>query len=153
MLKLSIQADPELIQSFYNLIKQVIHRFNKELAISVDLPADDWDLVATWEESLSDALRSDCEHLLFLLQDERLGREVFEIDHELAEPVLRACSAVRLKMHSLLLADIPPELLEMHTLDPSKLPDETHEAYTCSLFLAALQSHLVEALDPEVSNF
>lgn len=101
-------------------------------------------------EELLGALQSDLDHFFFLLCDDRFGEEEIVIESELAEPILRATSALRMQIKRLFLKDILDSDLEMGTVDYPMLPVPSQKAYICYVFLATLQETLLYALEPSL---
>ena len=71
-------------------------------------------------------------------------------DRDNAEPVLRACAALRLRLRNTLLASIPDDALEALEASSSLggLDELSQKAFACFLFLDELQKIILKYLDP-----
>ena len=101
-----------------------------------------------WLDELLQTQKEDCDFLLHLLRNERFGQEPLILEETTAEGVLRACSAVRLKLRHGALAKIPDHQLETGEMGFEDLPPPARPAFLCYLVLAGLQTFIIHALDP-----
>jgi hypothetical protein len=85
--------------------------------------------------------------LLALFGDEFFADGVVAFDEENAEPVVRACAAVRLRLRELFLNSLGDDLLESGDVEPSRLEEPVRRAFFCYLFLATVQELVIQHLD------
>jgi len=144
--RLSITAVAPLL----DLIKAVADELHVHLAVPLALGDADTELAAVWGEDLLESQRNDCDRLFSLFDAEFFSEGVVAFDRDNAEPVLRACAALRLRFRSTRLVDVPDDTLEalessstMGDLDP-----EAQKAFACFLFLDELQKIILKYLDP-----
>jgi len=153
MIKIDIRLDAHLIRAMTDLVKSTVESVEGRLAVETRFADEDPELRETWEFDLKGALKSDCEYLLNILQHHHFGSCEFRIDEDVAEGVLRACSAVRLKLSRSVLRNIPDEQLEGGSIDIITLPSDQQRCYACYLFLAGLQSLIIREMDPSCEEF
>lgn len=144
--RLSIQAVAPLL----DLIKAVADELRANLAVPPALSEADAELAAVWREDLLESQRDDCDRLFSLFDQEFFSEGVVAFDRDNAEPVLRACAALRLRFRGTRLAAIPDDTLEAleasSTMDG--LGDDAQKAFACFMFLDELQKIILKYLDP-----
>jgi hypothetical protein len=70
------------------------------------------------------------------------------LDANNREAILRACSAVRLRLREKHLQSLGDEALESGETPFDDLPEVQHKAFAAYVFLATLQELIVQHLDP-----
>lgn len=144
--RLSISAVAPLL----DLIKSVADELRVNLAVPLALGESDAELAAVWNEDLLASQRDDCDRLFSLFNQEFFSEGVVAFDRDNAEPVLRACAALRLRFRSTHLAQIPDDTLE--ALEASSnlggLSEAEQKTFACFLFLDELQKIILKYLDP-----
>lgn len=109
---------------------------------------DDPDLRELLAESLLEEQRSDLEAFQRLFGPEFAMEGRVVLDEAVAEPVLRACAALRLRLRETELASVPDAALETGELPFDQLGEPETLAYACYGFLALFQELIIEFLDP-----
>jgi len=144
--RLSIPAVAPLL----DLIKAVADELRTHLAVPLALSDADAELAAIWSEDLLVSQRDDCDRLFSLFDQEFFSEGVIAVDRENAEPILRACAALRLRFRATLLAAIPDDTLE--ALEAStglaEFDERVQKAFACFMFLDELQKIILKYLDP-----
>jgi hypothetical protein len=144
--RLSITAVAPLL----DLIKSVADELRVNLAVPLALSDADAELASVWSEDLLASQRDDCDRLFSLFDQEFFSEGVVAFDRDNAEPVLRACAALRLRFRATHLAKVPDDTLE--ALEASStmgdLPEKVQKAFACFLFLDELQKIILKYLDP-----
>lgn len=153
MLEIRLQVTPHLLQTVVDLIQVVVQSFHQGLAIEVDPIEEDPDLHYAWLSGLCDGLRQDVRVLVKLMNDKRFRDGLIVVDEAEAEAVLRASSALRIKVQQTLLKNISDAQLENGMVPFEQLGPEEQKGYACFLFLASLQGVLLEAIDPSLRSF
>ena len=147
-MKIEFELNSQFIETITELVEATVDTVDAEVKLPDGLDDEDPELKEMWAFDLRKTLREDCRDLLGLLRHESFGRGELEIDEEVADRVLRACSAVRIKLSETLLRDLSDEELEAGSVDMLTLPTHLHLVYASYVFLAGLQSLLVRELDP-----
>lgn len=144
--RLSIPAVAPLL----DLIKSVADELRETLAVPLALSDADADLATVWKDDLLASQRDDCDRLFSLFDQEFFSEGVVAFDRDNAEPVLRACAALRLRFRQTHLANIPDDALEAleASTSMSDLAENIQKAFACFLFLDELQKIILKYLDP-----
>lgn len=152
MSQVNLNIDPKLLPHIIRFVKEVALKLRDNLAISPNIQSEDPEFSSIYLFDLQEVLQKDCEHLLFVLEDTRLGNQSIPIEHELADPTLRAASAVRMRIRNEHLSAISDNDLESGNLSFDTLNHNLQLAYACYLFLAALQESLIHSIDPSLQE-
>lgn len=144
--RLSIPAVAPLL----DLIKSVADELRTTLAVPLALSDSDAELAAVWGEDLLESQRDDCDRLFSLFDQEFFSEGVVAFDRDNAEPVLRACAALRLRFRQTHLAGVADDTLEALEASSSMgdLEEGVQKAFACFLFLDELQKIILKYLDP-----
>ncbi len=144
--RLSIPAVAPLL----DLIKSVADELRENLAVPLALSDADAELAAVWSEDLLASQRDDCDRLFSLFDQEFFSEGVVAFDRDNAEPVLRACAALRLRFRATHLAKVSDDTLEALEASSSMgdLSETIQKAFACFLFLDELQKIIMKYLDP-----
>lgn len=116
-------------------------------AQQVAIPEDDADLQEAWFQELRQALSRDCDTILRLIRDPNFGKGTVKMKDYEAENIMRACSAVRLRLRDTALASISDESLENGEIETGSEDMTIQRALAAYIFLAHLQDSLIQALD------
>lgn len=152
MPEVHMKINPFMVDALVHLIETIAGNLESVLPKREQIPEQDRVLADTWSDGLRDDQDRDCAALLHLLRDRRFGRAAVPVKEEVAESVLRACSAVRLKIQDSLLKDLSDQALETGKIQIQSLEPEAQRGYACYLFLASLQAILIAELDPEAGE-
>ncbi|MEO0795020.1 MAG: hypothetical protein AAFX93_07660 [Verrucomicrobiota bacterium] len=147
------EIDFRLSPFFLQALKDVLEPVSKSLRLQVAIklratPDDDELLEEAWRDSLLEHLNEDLAELLQLLE-ELSGESVLRISDGQAESLLRAASAIRLKIREVFLSELSEYDLEQGSINVAKLRPEQHKPYACFGFLASFQERLVVQLMPD----
>lgn len=150
MKRVEVRLGISAVAPLLDLIKSVADALRTELAVPLALGDNDAELAAVWHEDLLESQREDCARLFSLFNQEFFSEGVVAFDRDNAEPVLRACAALRLRLRSTHLAKIPDDTLEALEASSSMgdLDETTQKAFACFLFLDELQKIILKYLDP-----
>lgn len=131
-------------------MEQLAQGLQLQLAINLHGPDDsDPVLLEAWRDGLIEGLRSDVVCLLDVIGDLLAGENPIIVEEADAMQLLRAASAMRLRLKELYLASVSDALLEAGDVDFHQLEPERQQAYAAYLLLAALQEQLIAQIDPE----
>lgn len=145
-MKLSIPAVAPLL----DMIKAVADELRTHLAVPLALSDADAELATVWREDLLESQREDCDRLFSLFDQEFFEDGVVAFHRDNAEPVLRACAALRLRFRETRLGAISDETLEALEASNSlaEMDETVQKAFACFLFLDELQKIILKYLDP-----
>ncbi len=153
MVEIELSIDPETVLALLEMVQNVVDSIGDHAVAPSYLPANDPDLKKAWEEDLKESLEADCAFLFQVFRDNRFGSGKFKLTEDAAEGLMRACSAIRLKLRDSTLTDITDSQLETGELDIDEFPPEQQRFYACYLFLGGLQSMIISRLDPLCDEF
>ncbi len=148
MIKIDLQLESDFLAAMFKQVKLTADSVSRSLVIESGVSREDEDLKSAWEASLMESLKSDCDFLLSLLQHHHFGDCELKVDQDVAESVLRAASAVRLKMAQTVLASLSQEQLEDGSVEILSLPSDQLICYSAYRFLAYLQGLIIREIDP-----
>ena len=152
---IEFRFDISVVAPLLDLIREIGEEL-KEHTVVIPGPgnqdAEDPTLNEIWREELIEAQTEDCRKFLALF-----GKNFFEngkvsVRQDNAEAILRACAAIRLRLHETRLRDIPPSA----RLDMSKYQGNPEKplfsALNCFHFLSELQAVILKHLNPYNSD-
>ncbi|MEO7598536.1 MAG: hypothetical protein ABIV50_06360 [Opitutus sp.] len=105
---------------------------------------DDWVSELRWGQS------TDIDVLLALFDENFFTDSVIALDASNAEPVIRACAAIRLRLREKYLKALDDEILETSDIELEQLEEPVRKAFMCYLFLATLQELIIQHLDSTI---
>ncbi len=152
MIKIDLHLQPSLARAMIDEVQSVRHDLGENLVIDPALPEDDPDLLDAWKSELTATLREDCDFLLETLQRKDFGEGELQLEETTADGLIRACSAIRLKIREAALGGIGDEPLEHGAINPAELSFDQQRSYLCYLFLAGLQSEILVEIDPSCED-
>lgn len=136
------------------IVDSVSRSLQRKPAIALRLGDEaDEDLREAWTQGLLESLQNDLDALNDLFMELGAGAGVLEVSDEQSERILRAASALRLRLRESCFRDIPEEALETGKVDFRKLSPEDQRVYGVYLFLAHLQEQLIAEIDSPSSEW
>lgn len=150
MKRVEIKLNLDAVAPLLDAIKTAADDLTPALAIEAQVPEADPELADAWHRELLHGQRGDLGVLLGLFNSEFFTTGVIVLDPDNAEPILRACAAVRLKLRAQHLEHLEDENLESGEIDLDALPEVEQRAFAAYVFLATLQEVIVQHLDPTV---
>ncbi|WP_438483450.1 hypothetical protein [Oleiharenicola lentus] len=150
MKRVEVRLNLEAVAPLLDVIKDAVDDLGVKLAVAPQLPANEEELASEWSHELLSSQRSDVAVLLSLFGSEFFATGVVPLESTNSEPVLRACSAVRLRLREKHLKELGDEALETGEVNLSELSETQQKAFAAYVFLATLQELVVQHLDPTV---
>lgn len=145
--RLEIKLPREVVGPMFDVLLPLA-RTEDELAIDPRLRRIDAEFRELWTADLKDALKSDCAVFLEVFdRDEFRETGVTGFSDKQVDALLRACSALRLKLRTVELKKISDDTLEEGEVDFEKLKPRERSAFTGYVFLGTLQEILIRHLD------
>lgn len=148
MKRVEVKLNLEVVAPLLDVIRAAADDLKPMLAVDPHLPADDVEFATSWTHELLSAQNSDVDAFLALFGAEFFTEGVVVLDSDNGEPILRACSAVRLRLREKHLLPLGDEALESGDVAPEKMTAEQRRAFGAYVFLANLQELIVQHLDP-----
>jgi hypothetical protein len=150
MKRVEVRLNLDAVAPLLDVIKDVGDDLGVKLAITPQLPEGEEELATDWQSELLSGQKSDVGVFLSLFGSEFFATGIIALDENNCEPLLRACSAVRLRLREKHLKELGDDSLESGDVNPSTLSETQQKAFAAYVFLATLQELLVQHLDPTV---
>lgn len=147
MKRIEIKLSQPIVAPLLDFANSVRDEMRDELVVELDFPDSDPDFQESWEEDLLELLGGDLKTFMALFDREFVDSGKIVVDEESADAVLRAAAALRLKIRTDFLTEIPDEVLELGEVPFEELPLQEQQAYGCYLFLATIQEIIIENID------
>ncbi len=148
MKRIEVSLNLGVVAPLLDFIKPIVARLEHETAFAPEMAGVDRELEGVWREGLIHTQVSDCRVLLGVFDADFFNSGGILLHEENADPILRAASAVRLKLRERELADVPDALLESGEVDLETLAAPARTALATYLFLATLQEIIIKHLGP-----
>ena len=150
MKRVEIRLSLEAVRPLLAVMREVADSLSDDLAAPNSLSDIEADLREGWRDELLTA-QNDAIAVLLSLFDESFDESgIVGFDVENAEPVLRACAAVRLRLRERFLKTLDEEVLESGDLEIDSLAEPARKAFMCYLFLATIQELIIQHLDTSI---
>jgi len=148
MKQVEVRLNVEVVAPLLDVIRAGVDDLEPKLAVNAEVAEPDEDFAARWRAELLQSQQDDLGKLMGLFDGEFFlsGRIIF--DTENAEPVMRACAALRLHLRATHLQPLGDEALEAGEVLLELMPEARRKVYSTYVFLATMQELIVEHLDP-----
>lgn len=150
MKRIEVKLSLSVVAPLLDVIRETADGLQQQLAAPLAIRDLGEDFHGTWVDELLVAQNDDVRILLALFNEEFFAEGVIALDEHNAEPLVRACAAVRLSLRGLQLESLDEESLESGGVDFEKLPEAERRAFLCYLFLATLQELIIQHLDTSI---
>lgn len=150
MKRVEVKLSLPVVAPLLDVIKGMADDLAQNLAIAPGVADVDPEFQAAWNDDLLAAQNEDVKTLLGLFNEEFFTEGVVVFDASNAEPIVRACAAVRLKLRFYHLKSISDEALETGETQLAELDEPTRKAFMCYVFLATIQELIVQHLDESI---
>lgn len=150
MKRIEVKLSLPVVAPLLDVIKGLTDTLRRELAAPLAMNDLEPEFRSEWTADLLESQASDVGVLLALFDDEFFAEGVIALDESNAEPVVRACAAVRLRLRESYLKSIADETLESSEIELERLEEPVRKAFMCYLFLATLQELIIQHLDSTI---
>ncbi|HET7535975.1 MAG TPA: hypothetical protein VFJ90_05955 [Candidatus Didemnitutus sp.] len=150
MKRVEVRLNLDAVAPLLDVIKAAADELRPTLAIDAPIPENEHEFADGWKEELLKGQGDDIKVLLALFDTDFFATGVIAFDPTNCEPILRACSALRLRLRNAHLLSLGDENLETGEIPLDEMPGEQRKAFAAYVFLATLQELLVQHLDPTV---
>ena len=148
MKKIEVKLHHTVVAPLLDYLRQIVQAIpGEEPPFMEHLDDLDPEMQEMWSRELRELSQTDGEKFLQLFDKEFIETGTISLDEENASPVLRACSAFRLKLRVHDLAAIPDEILEQGDCSYESMSNQEKRGYSAYLFLGALQEIILEHLN------
>lgn len=153
MPEIHLRISPYLAGPLLDILRAVGKNLSLRLAVPLHGPDEsDPELLDAWRDGLLETLAADVECLLGFLEDATSSQKPMAVDEAKSMQLLRAASALRLRLQETFLKRISNEKLESGDVDFDQFEPETQQVYGVYLFLASLQEQLIHSLEPDIHD-
>jgi hypothetical protein len=150
MKRIEVKLALPVVAPLLDVIKELADNLRKNLAAPLALKDLDPEFRASWTDELLQTQNEEVRTLLALFDDEFFSEGVVAFDENNAEVIVRACSAVRLRLREKYLKPLGDEMLESGEIDMMELEEPLRKAFMCYLFLATIQELIIQHLDESI---
>jgi hypothetical protein len=150
MKRIEVKLALPVVAPLLDVIKTLGDSLRTDLAAPLALQDLEPDFRAAWVDELLLAQNDEVTTLLGLFDDEFFSEGVVAFDETNAEPIVRACAAVRLHLRERYLKPLGDDALEGGDVDLMSLTEPLRKAFMCYLFLATIQELIIQHLDDSI---
>jgi len=150
MKRIEVKLALPVVAPLLDVIKMLGDNLRSNLAAPVALEDLDAEFRLAWVDELLLAQNGEITTLLALFDDDFFREGIVAFDESNAEPIVRACAAVRLHLRERYLKQLGDEMLESGDVDLTKLGEPLRKAFMCYLFLATIQELIIQHLDESI---
>ena len=147
MTRIEVRLSLEVVAPLLDAMREVSEALQGKLAAPLDIGEVDADMREFWRDELIGAQNGDIAKLLSLFNKEFFSNGIVAFDADNAEPVVRACAALRLRLREENLKSLRDEMLESGEVEMDQLAEPVRKFFMCYLFLATLQELIIQNLD------
>ncbi len=148
MKQVEIRLNIGAVAPLLDVIKLAADDLRDTLAIRATFPEDDAEFNETWTQDLMAGQNSDVRELLGLFDSDFFTDGAISIDSENCDSLLRACSALRIRILTRWLAEVSAEILEDEDAPVELIPQELRLPFAAYTFLDQIQKIILEHLSP-----
>jgi hypothetical protein len=150
MKRIEVKLSLTVVAPLLDVIKAASDTLGTELASAPRLADIDPDVREPWAAELVEGQNEDLRVLLALFDAEFFSSGVIAIDEDNADGLVRACSAIRLRLRQRFMTGIPDDQLESGEVDLGALAEPVRKAFMGYLFLATVQELIIQHLDSSI---
>ncbi len=147
MSRIELRLKLELVAPLLDFIKPVLDLLETEAALALPVIDDDDELEDIWRDGLINTQIEDRGFLMDLFGAPFLETGHLNVDLDDADRILRAASAIRLKVREKFLGDLSDAALEGGEFDYASLKESERKGFEVYLFFASFQEIIIRHLD------
>ena len=150
MKRIEVKLALPVVAPLLDVIKMLGDNLRANLAAPIALEDLDPEFKSAWVDELLLAQNGEITTLLGLFDDDFFSEGIVAFDESNAEPIVRACAAVRLHLRERYLKPLGDEMLESGDVELTNLDEPLRKAFMCYLFLATIQELIIQHLDESI---
>lgn len=150
MKRIEVKLSLPVVAPLLDLMKAASDVLEAQIAAPLTLNDIDSDFREEWKAELLVGQHEELHALMALFDVDFFTNGVVAFDEDNAEVIVRACSALRLRLRSHDLHRLGDEHLESGTVDIERLPDALQKPFMCYVFLGTIQELIIEHLDAAI---
>jgi hypothetical protein len=144
MKRIEVSLNLEAVAPLLDFIKPVLATLEHETAFATEMAEADREFEGLWRAGLIHTQAEDCQRLMGLFDGSFFEKGRIVLDAENADPVLRAASAIRLKLRETELKTVSDAAIEGGVVSFDALPERERMGFAAYLFLATLQEIIIK---------
>jgi hypothetical protein len=148
--RVEVKLSLPVVAPLLDIIRELSRELEKSLAAPQALHDLDQEFRGAWIGELLEGQQEDLRGLLGLFNGQFFSEGVVAFDEKNAEPIVRACTALRLQLRERRLKALGDEALETGDVDMAGLDEPARKAFMCYLFLATVQELIIQHLDTTI---
>jgi hypothetical protein len=150
MKRIEVKLSLTVVAPLLDVIRELAGGLDQKLAAPQEFGDIDAEFREAWVGELLSGQSADVKALLALFDDEFFTEGVVAFDEDNAEPIVRACAAVRLRLREVYLKGLGDDTLEGGDVELDELSESVRKAFMCYLFLATVQELIIQYLDSSI---
>lgn len=148
MKQVEIRLNISAVAPLLDVIKTAADDLRDTLAVRATFPEHDAEFNETWTQDLMAGQNSDVRELLGLFDSDFFTDGAISIDSDNCDSLLRACSALRIRILTRWLSAVPAEVIENEDAPIEAIPVEIRLPFAAFTFLDQIQKIILEHLSP-----
>lgn len=148
MKQVEIRLNISAVAPLLDVIKTAADDLRDMLAVKATFPEHDAEFNETWTQDLMAAQNSDVRELLGLFDSNFFADGAISIDSDNCDSLLRACSALRIRILTRWLSAVSAEIIEDEDAPIDLIPVEIRLPFAAFTFLDQIQKIILEHLSP-----
>ncbi|MCU0793146.1 MAG: hypothetical protein MUE42_09930 [Opitutaceae bacterium] len=150
MKRIEVKLSLSVVAPLLDLMKAASDVLEAQIAAPITLDDIDADFREDWKAELLQGQHEELHALMGLFNSDFFVNGVVAFDEENAEVIVRACSALRLRLRRHDLKVLGDEQLESGAVDIERLPDALQKPFMCYVFLGTIQELIIQHLDAAI---
>jgi hypothetical protein len=150
MKRIEVKLSLSVVAPLLDLIKASGDVLEAQIAAPLTLDDIDADFRDEWKNELLEGQHEEMHALLGLFNSDFFINGVVAFDEDNAEVIVRACSALRLRLRRHDLKVLDDEQLESGGVELENLPEPLQKPYMCYVFLGTIQELIIQHLDSAI---
>ncbi len=150
MKRIEVKLSLSVVAPLLDLMKASGDVLEAQIAAPLTLDDIDADFREEWKAELLQGQHEELHALMGLFNSDFFINGVVAFDEDNAEIIVRACSALRLRLRRHDLKTLGDEQLESGGVDIEKLAEPLQKPFMCYVFLGTIQELIIQHLDSAI---
>ncbi len=150
MKRIEVKLSLSVVAPLLDLMKASGDVLEAQIAAPLTLEDIDADFRAEWKAELLAGQHEELRALMGLFDSDFFINGVVAFDEDNAEIIVRACSALRLRLRRHDLDTLEDEQLESGGVELESLPEALQKPFMCYVFLGTIQELIIQHLDSAI---
>jgi hypothetical protein len=150
MKRIEVKLSLSVVAPLLDLMKASSDVLEAQIAAPLTLDDIDADFRDEWKAELLEGQQEELHALMGLFNSDFFVNGVVAFDEDNAEIIVRACSALRLRLRRHDLKTLEDEQLESGGIELESLPEPLQKPYMCYIFLGTIQELIIQHLDAAI---